>query len=263
MLLVSLITALVLSSCSSLKIGYTKEGATDDVYFTTTDIKKSSYSTVKEKQETNTTSQPYTGSYSDRLRNFGTTNRFSYSNSPIITPTFSYNPFTGWQSGIYMGYGSFGYMHNSPFSPYYGMCMPYSNPYMNYGFGNWGSFYSPFYYNSWYSPYNYYGYNDPYRNPYYGNNGYYKNSSSSKANYARRTGGTVNTPSNSNTTMAPQSNTTNNSGRGWSGARNGGSTVTPGATSNNGGNWNNNSGSTGGGNRSGGSSNGGGSTRRR
>ncbi len=205
-----------LTSCVNQRQKSNITGRTDEVYFTPSDTRIKVYTNETVSDNSNsapqTSSQNYSGSYSDRLRNFGSTNRFNYSNyQPMLVPTLMYNNYTGW--GLGLSYGAY----NSPFSPYYGCNMPFNNPFYANGWGgNWMTGYNPYYtYNPYLfnNPYGYggygygygnYGYNN--YNPYYNNNSGGYNSGGS-GNYSRRTG--TSSPSGSyNNSGVRNSNTT-------------------------------------------------------
>ncbi len=290
------ILALVFSSCSMQKQASTATGRTDEVYFTVNDTRKKASSTASEYQgeslqdkDRNSNAGNYTSSYSNRLRNFGSSQRFNYSNyQPVLVQTMFYNPYTGWSIGMSYVDPDYGYMggYNSPFSPYYGYYMPYGDPFYTYGWGgSWMTGYYPYYtYNPYYfngcgygwgygRGYGYYGYN---RGQFYNNYNYYNRPSggASRPNYSRRTGSSNNQPYTqpSQQQNSGNNNNNNNSGNGkWydggnsdrggsSGSSSGGSWSKPssGSSGSSGG-----SGSSSGGNSDRGSSGSGGSTRRR
>lgn len=213
----------------------------------------------------------YAGSYSNRLRYFGSTSRFNYGNyQPVLVPTITYNPYSGWHTGMTVGYG-----FNSPFSPYYGCTMPYTDPFYAYGWGSSWMMYNPYYiYNPYmyaYNPYSFggygcYGYGGMYYNnynPYVWNN-FNSNTTGTGVNYGRRTGGTTPTTT---TNTNNQNTTTTDRNNWWNSGSNSGNSSSGNSSSGSGsgGGWWNNSSTGSGGDRTppsgGGSTNG--STRRR
>jgi hypothetical protein len=267
-----------LGSCVNQRQKSNITGRTDEVYFTPSDTRiivdaVSQYEMENQnnqvsnngKQQSNAGN--YTSSYSNRLRNFGSSGRYNYNSyQPMLVPTMMYNPYTGWSMGISYGYG-----FNSPFSPYYGCNMPYNDPFYSYGWNGWAGGYRPVYiYNPYMCSYNPYGFGyggygsgiyysnyNPYANNYY--NG---SSGSNSANYGRRTGttnyngGTGRQYSNSQTTSpnssSSQQNSNNNNTNGsdrykgsgwWNGGSSSGSS---GPSSGGGGNGRGTSGSSGG-----------------
>lgn len=156
----------ILPSCSGLKTAVNNPNY-DDVYFSKTDIDKPGiYGERKVTDEFASTQQirqtrSYGQSYSDRLRNFG-----SSSVTPTYTPGMMYSPGAATLTMYPRGYYNPYMMYGSAYNPY-GMGMSYSyNPYT----GTYS--YNPCYYNSYgyYNPSWYYW--NQYYSPYYGNYGY-------------------------------------------------------------------------------------------
>ncbi|MES2619085.1 MAG: hypothetical protein V4613_14505 [Bacteroidota bacterium] len=266
-----------LASCMTVKQKSNIQGRTDEVYFTPSDTRIIVYGSsesgnnkapsIAQQSTEKRTPDNYSGSYSNRLRYFGSSSRFSYNNyQPTLIPTLTYNPFTGWQAGFTYGYYGSGF--NSPFSPYYGCSMPYTDPFYTYGWGgNWMN-YNPYYtYNPYmfnYNPYSYYGYGSygcggyGYGGMYYNNYNQYANSNTTGTgtNYGRRTGTTspsTNTQTSGYRTTGSGNNSSTNTGTNNNGSNNSGSNSGSGWW-NSSGSSNSGSGSTGG--RSSGSSGG-------
>ncbi len=298
----------LLASCSVQKQASNIQGRTDDVYFTVKDtriIQKVKEPTALEKQrqkeeslqsQSNVQSNAgnFTSSYANRLRHFGSRNRFNFNNyQPVIVPSIGFNSFTGWNYGI--GFGQPMYSFNSPFSPHFGQFMPFNDPFNSFGWGgSWMTGYMPHY---TYNPYLYtgfcggfnqggFGWNNQFFNPYGGgfysnfnqfnnNNNWNNNSNnnrSSNTNYSRRTGNSTNVPNSSTTTTQPQNSSTtggnrNNNGGWWNSGNSSSGSSTSGSSSSSGskssgtssggsGWWNSGSGSSGSTNSGSGSSSG-------
>ena len=239
-------------------------GRTDEVYFTPSDTRKKAVVNYSSGQSNtsntyNNTSNVgnYTSTYSNRLSNFGTRNRFNYSNyQPVLLPSlFIFNNNAGWTYGLGYGNPRFGYgrSYSSSFSPYFGCYMPFNDPFFAYGWGgNWMTIYNPCY------SYNPYMYNQPKT----------VHQKLISYNYSRRTYSNYpNTQTNSNT-----GNTGNTNNNWWNRTTNSNPTNNGGNPTGSGKWWNSGSPSTGGGNTGGGGNSGsgratsgntGGSARRR
>lgn len=276
-----LITSVLFVGCINQRQRTNIVGRTDEVYFTPSDTRKKAVVNYSSGQSntSNTYNNTrnvgnYTSTYSNRLSNFGTRNRFNYSNyQPVLLPSlFIFNNNAGWTYGLGYGNPRFGYgrSYSSSFSPYFGCYMPFNDPFFAYGWGgNWMTIYNPCYsYNPYMYNYGSYGYG------YYGNYGNYnpyfnhKNNSNSNYNYSRRTYSNYpNTQTNSNT-----GNTGNTNNNWWNRTTNSNPTNNGGNPTGSGKWWNSGSPSTGGGNTGGGGNSGsgratsgntGGSARRR
>ncbi len=242
-----------MGSCVNQRQKSNITGRTDEVYFTSSDtrIKVEAVSQYEMDNKSNVNGSSinkqsnagnYTSSYSNRFRNFSSTNRYNYCNyQPVLVPTMMYNPYTGWSIG--MRYGSMSGF-SSPFSPYYGYNMPYNDPFYSYGWGGgWMCSYYPRYiYNPYMFSYNPYGYNNyrGYGNGYnnynqYSNNNNYS-SPQTNTNYGRRTGTTSSNSnqSNSQPSTNTQNQNNNNSGKyngsGWWNSGSGGSSGSSGSS---------------------------------
>lgn len=226
------VSIVVLSSCSMRKESSNITGRTDEVYFTVNDTRKPDVEPLRTSQEYNgnlqdqqtnssVTNNNYTGTYSNRLRYFGSTNSYCYSYSPTIVPSIYANYYSGWNVGLTFVNPRYGYISgfNSPFSPYYGLNMPYYDPFYanSWTSGMWMTsyypryYFNPYYYNPCYYSYGYNSYYYPYYNPYYSN--FYNNNSSSSngnATSVRRTGSSNNIPSSNTSTTQPQNSSQNN-----------------------------------------------------
>ncbi|MCC7296725.1 MAG: hypothetical protein IT244_00215 [Bacteroidia bacterium] len=165
--LVPVAFAILVSSCSSVKKGSTTANY-DDAYFTPAEIdqKGSVYGKTNPNMFRNDaiasssqrTTRSYGQSYSDRFRNFGSSNV-----TPVYTPAMVY---TNRGMGVMMvpnygspymgGYNPYGYNPYSRYgyNPYMGMgynpyCMYGYDPYYNPSWSYWNQYYSPYNYNYW------------------------------------------------------------------------------------------------------------------
>ncbi|MBL7837507.1 MAG: hypothetical protein JNM67_08325 [Bacteroidetes bacterium] len=283
-----LIVTLVISSCNLQKQASNTTGRTDDVYFTVNDTRKKAEvvyappvtrteSSLQDNQ--NASNAPvggYTGTYANRLRFFGSVNTYYYdAYRPSIVPSLYPNYYSGWSVGLTFINPRYGYISgfNSPFSPYFGLNMPYYDPFYAHNFGGgWMNYYPQYYFNPYFYNPCFYGYGaNPYYYPYFnpGYSNFYNNNSSStprqNAPSARRTGTSNNVPSSTNSsTSAPQNsyqnNNSNNNQNSW---YNNGNSDRGGSSGSSGSSGRSGSSGSSGGNSDRGSSGSGGSTRRR
>lgn len=213
-----IIVTMLLGSCVHQRQRSNIAGRTDEVYFTPSDTRIKGY-LIRESTESTEpliTSRSYTGSYADRLCNFGSGNCFLYKhNNPLRTPSLSDNDYDPWA----FGYNRTPYF-TSPNYPYCGCCsFAYNN-----NFGNYASFYG-------YSTYPFgYGYYGPYYNSYYNP---YRNYSFQRYNYGRRIGSTLDPNRQGSSTKTNTSDTKTGNKNWWdnsSGPSSSGSRNTPGNT---------------------------------
>ena len=187
-LLVPVLVVLVLSGCVGMKTASVQKNF-DDAYFQPDQIDNNEVygkidPSAAEKREIqarlavqNRTTRSYGQSYSDRMRNFRSSNN---SMQPLMSPMVVYNP---WMNSASMFYG-----YNPYYSPYMGMGM--NNPYGMMG-------YNPYGFNS-FGCSNYFGYYDPYgyNNFGYGNSWMYWNQVNNPYMYGNSWGGSNSSNSN-------------------------------------------------------------------
>lgn len=272
----------ILASCSSQKQRSNITGRTDDVYFTVNDTRKKAEKVppIESAEKIANTPDPaaswdpdgYTGTYANRIRYFRTGRFYFDNNRPSLAPSLNINYYAGWNLGLTYVNPRFGYItgFNSPFSPYYGLYMPYYNPFYAYGYYDmWAvGFYPRYYFNPYFYYPCYYGFgNNLYSYPYYnpGYNNFYNNSQSRpSAQSVRRTGTSNNVPSSNTSTNTPQNSTQpskQNSGSKW--FNGGNSDRSGGSSGSSGGSTGTSGGGNSGGNKDRGTSGSGGSQRRR
>jgi hypothetical protein len=149
-----LVPALMLGGCAQQKTALVNHY--DDAYFVPSDAAEKPVYTraaAQNNQASSCDECSYSGSYSDRFRNFGQSGR---SHSPGFNPYLGYSSAFGWNYGMNMGFGYYDpWMMNGGFghNPY--MMGAWNNPWNNPWHNPWQ--------NSWYSPWN---------NPWYWGGGY-------------------------------------------------------------------------------------------
>lgn len=149
-----LVPALMLGGCAQQKTALVNHY--DDAYFVPSDAaEKPVYSraAAQNNQASSCDECSYSGSYSDRFRNFGQSGR---SHTPGFNPYLGYSPAFGWNYGMNMGFGYY-----DPWMMNRGMGY---NPYM---MGGWNT---PFH-NPWHNPWNN-SWFSPWNNPWYWGGGY-------------------------------------------------------------------------------------------
>jgi hypothetical protein len=149
-----LFPALMLGGCAQQKTALVNHY--DDAYFVPSDAaEKPVYSraAAQNNQASSCDECSYSGSYSDRFRNFGQSGR---SHTPGFNPYLGYSPAFGWNYGMNMGFGFY-----DPWMMNRGMGY---NPYM---MGGWNT---PFH-NPWHNPWNN-SWFSPWNNPWYWGGGY-------------------------------------------------------------------------------------------